>query len=97
MYQKFIITQDGLLKFGVVYLHHNLLTHGEDGTGGGGLWKRDPLRNAILLYGQSFEFGKPDFSILKKIDWQGSGSTPTALLYLPKWPDESIVEPIYVK
>lgn len=97
MYQKFIITQDGVLKFGRVYLHHDLLSYEEDGTGGGGLWKHDPLRGAVLLYGRSFEFGPPDFSFLRKIDWQGMGGKPSALLYLPKWPDESIAEPVFVK
>lgn len=97
MYQKFIITQEGVLKFGIVYLHHDLLDYGEDGTGGGGLWKYDPLRASILLYGRSFEFGEPNFSILKKIDWSGMKQTPVPLLYLPIWPDESIAEPVYVK
>jgi hypothetical protein len=83
MYQKFIITRDGVLKFGKVYLHHDLLDFGEDGSGGGGLWKHDPLRGAILLYGRSFEFGLPDFDILRKIDWKGSGGTPSPLLSLP--------------
>ena len=97
MYQKFIITQDGVLKFGRVYLHHDLLSWGEDCTGGGGLWKMDPLRGAIMLYGRSFEFGQPNFSTLRRIDWSGAGGTPSALLYLPQWPDESVVEPVYVK
>jgi hypothetical protein len=50
-----------------------------------------------MLYGRSFEFGQPDFSTLRRIDWSGAGGTPSALLYLPKWPDESVVEPVYVK
>ena len=29
MYQKFIINQDGVLKFGRVYLHRDLLSQGE--------------------------------------------------------------------
>ena len=29
MYQKFIINQDGVLKFGNVYLHRDLLDKGE--------------------------------------------------------------------
>lgn len=97
MYQKFIITQDGVLKFGRVYLHHDLLSYGEDGMGGGGLWKHDPLRGAVLLYGRSFEFGPPDFALLRRIDWQGMGGKPSALLYLPKWPDESIAESVFVR
>ena len=97
MYQKFIITQDGVLEFVTVYLDDGLLSYGEDGTGGGGLWKHDPLRGAVLLYGRSFEFGPPDFALLRRIDWQGMGGKPSALLYLPKWPDESIAEPVFVR
>lgn len=97
MYQKFIITNDGVLKFGRVYLHHDLLSYGEECTRGGGLWKNDPLRGAIMLYGRSFEFGPPDFSALRKIEWSGLGDAPNVLLYMPKWPDETIVEPVFVK
>ena len=41
MYQKFIITQDGVLRFGNVYQHRELLKWGETCPHGGGLWKRD--------------------------------------------------------
>ena len=61
MYQKFIINQDGVLKFGRVYLHRDLLSQGEECPYGGGLWKIDEGRGAILLYGRSFDFGAPDF------------------------------------
>ncbi len=30
MYQKFIITQDGVLRFGHVYLHRDLFSFGEE-------------------------------------------------------------------
>ena len=59
MYQKFIINQDGVLKFGRVYLHKDLLQPGEQCVFGGGLWKIDEGRRAILLYGRSFDFGPP--------------------------------------
>ena len=55
MYQKFIINQDGVLKFGNVYLHRYLLDKGERCPYGGGLWKIDEKRGAILLYGRSFD------------------------------------------
>ena len=96
MYQKFIINQDGVLKFGNVYLHKDLLSHREKCIYGGGLWKIDHSRNAILLYGRSFDFGPPDFSYVKRIDWSGVGGTPQSLLYLPQWPDETIVQPIMI-
>lgn len=37
MYQKFIINQNGTLKFGHVYLHKDLLGFGEKCCYGGGL------------------------------------------------------------
>ena len=45
MYQKFIITQDGVLRFGNVYQHCELLKWGETCPYGGGLWKRDEARD----------------------------------------------------
>ena len=41
MFQKFIINRDGVLKFGHVYLHRDMLAPGEQCTYGGGLWKID--------------------------------------------------------
>ena len=75
MYQKFIINQDGVLKFGNVYLHRYLLDKGERCPYGGGLWKIDEKRGAILLYGRSFDFGLPDFDFLRSVDW--SSNCPT--------------------
>lgn len=97
MYQKFIITQQGTLKFGFVFLHYDLLGPGENMAYGGGLWKHDPSRDAILLYGRSFDFGLPQFEQLKNIDWKGGGGTPKPLFFLPQWPDESILEPVFVR
>lgn len=96
MYRKFIITQDGILRFGIVYQHNELLDYHEHGDGGGGLWKYDPLRDAILLYGRSFEFGPPDFSSLQRVDRTGVGYNNATLLYLPKWPDESVAVPVSI-
>ena len=66
MYQKFIINQNGVLKFGNVYLHRELLNRGERCPFGGGLWKVDNNRGAIVLYGRSFDFGRPDFDFLAR-------------------------------
>ena len=41
MYQKFIITDDGELRFGNVYHHRNLLRWDESCHYGGGLWRID--------------------------------------------------------
>jgi hypothetical protein len=96
MYQKFIINQDGVLKFGRVYQHRDLLDWHEDCPYGGGLWKIDESRGAILLYGRSFAFGLPDFSGLRRIDWSTLGGKPRPLLYLPHWPNEEHVVPVSV-
>lgn len=68
MYKKFIITQDGVLRFGTVYLHRDLLPPGDPVCFGGGLWEVDNQRRCILLYGRSFDFGPPDFSRARRLD-----------------------------
>ena len=96
MYQKFIINQDGVLKFGNVFMHRDLLQRGERCPYGGGLWKIDNSRGAVVLYGRSFDFGVPDFDFVKRVDWTPLGGKEHALLYLPHWPDEGEVVPIEV-
>lgn len=49
MYLEFIINQDGALKFGHVYPHKDLLAADEQCVYGGGLWKVNKSRGAILL------------------------------------------------
>lgn len=97
MYQKFIINQEGVLKFGHVYLHRDLLKVGEQCLYGGGLWKADESRRAILLYGRSFDFGLPDFDHVHRIEWNGIGGNPMPLFYVPNWPNEDILIPVYAK
>lgn len=94
MYQKFIINQDGVLKFGHVYLHRELLDRGEQCPYGGGLWKVDEKRGAILLYGRSFDFGVPEINRITRIEWSGVGGKPMPLLFLPHWPEEERLIPI---
>lgn len=97
MYQKFIINQDGVLKFGTVYLHRDMLAMGERCVYGGGLWKVDHSRQAIILYGRSFDFGPPDFEFVRRIDWNGVGGKPCTLLFMPHWPDETELYPVCIK
>lgn len=97
MYQKFIINQDGVLKFGRVYQHRELLSWGERCAYGGGLWKINEDRQAILLYGRSFAFGTPEFSALRRIDWSGLGGTPRPLFFLPHWPSEEQLVPLFIQ
>ena len=97
MYQKFIINQEGVLKFGRVYQHRDLLDWNEDCPYGGGLWKLDEGRRAILLYGRSFAFGAADFNQVRRIEWSGIGGTPYPLFFLPHWPKEESMIPVYAK
>lgn len=97
MYQKFIITDSGVLRFGHVYLHRELLDIGEECPYGGGLWKIDEARACILLYGRSFDFGGPDFNRVRRIDWSGLCGKPRPLFYLPHWPNEEVMEPVYAQ
>lgn len=97
MAQKFIIKQDGVLKFGRVGLHLDLLGPGEQCPYGGGFWQIDEGRGAIVLYGRSFDFGAPDFEYVRRIDWTALGGTPRPLLFLPHWPDADVVEPVFAR
>lgn len=97
MYQKFIINQAGVLKFGNVYQHRDLLEWGEECPYGGGLWKMDEERRVILLYGRSFAFGAPRFEYVRCVQWAGIGVTPRPLFFLPHWPSEEGMQPVYVK
>ncbi len=92
MYQKFIITSEGELKFGNVYHHRNLLRWDEACTYGGGLWRIDKERGAVVLYGRSFEFGAPSFNGLRYVNWDGIDGKERPLFYQPHWPyDETLV------
>ncbi len=95
MYNKFIITLDGEIKFGNVFLHKDLLPQGEHICHGGGLWKIDNQRGCILLYGRSFEFGPPDFEFAKRINkTEFPGSLGYPMFYTRGWADETVLEPI---
>lgn len=59
MYQKFIINQDDVLKFGHMFLHCDLLAYDDSFSYGGGRCKVDENRRIVLLYGRSFDFGPP--------------------------------------
>jgi hypothetical protein len=92
MYQKFIITDDGVLKFGNVYHHRNLLRWDEGGRYGGGLWRIDETRGIVILYGRSFEFGAPSFERVRYINWDGIDGVERPVFYQPHWPyDETLI------
>ena len=92
MYQKFIITDEGELRFGNVYHHRNLLRWDEGCSYGGGLWRVDEEREAVILYGRSFEFGTPEFGGLRYVNWGGIDGVERPIFYQPHWPyDETLV------
>lgn len=95
MYRKFVITADGLLKFGTVHMHKDLLDFGEECEYGGGMWQIDSSRGVVALYGSSYDFGNPDLDMVRRVDWSGLGGTPRPLIYFPNWPDEIGMRPLY--
>lgn len=94
MQRKFVITSDGVLRFGYVDRHYDLLPIGQDECFGGGLWLIDTARGIVVLYGRSFDYGTPDFSRVRRVEYEQSGIPRLPLLYYPNWPDQSIVEPV---
>jgi len=95
MYNKFIISKDGTMILGNVYLHRELLPKGEDTCHGGGLWKIDNQNGRLLLYGKSFDFGYPDFGALRSVDRSDfPGNMNLPMFYMRKWVDEEILEPV---
>lgn len=59
--QKFIITDKGVFKYGNVRMHRDLLAAGESCIGGG-FYEFDYISNRLLLSGQSYDFGRPQWS-----------------------------------
>lgn len=66
MAQKFIITNTGHFRFGNVNLHRNLLRPGEDCLGGG-FYEFDYSSARMILYGKSYDFGRPAWSLLPSL------------------------------
>ena len=94
MYQKFIITGDGVLRFGKVYQHRELLRRNEDCPYGGGLWQYDAERGAMLLYGRSFAYGPPSVECIEEVDWDSADVNPCPLFFLPEWPYSERLQPV---
>lgn len=97
MYNKFIITIDGEIRFGNVFLHRELLPKGHTTCHGGGLWQIDNQRGCILLYGRSFDFGLPKFELAHSIDrTKLPGSLGYPMFYVRHWQDDEILEPVNI-
>lgn len=94
LYKKFVITDDGTLRFGEVYHHRNLLRSNECCIRGGGLWRVDNERGIIVLYGRSFEFGTPSFDAPVYPDWNGIDGVERPIFYQPHWPYDEMLLPV---
>ncbi|MCR4769517.1 MAG: hypothetical protein K5874_04820 [Bacteroidaceae bacterium] len=93
--QKFVITLDGELRFGDVNRHKGLLPMGDNECHGGGFWKIHEGGMSIALYGRSYDYGGPDFSMINSVDWAGIGGKFIPLIYYPNYPE--LDNPEYIK
>ena len=94
--QKFVITQDGELRFGDVRLHKDLLPWGDTECWGGGFWQVSANGLCIELYGRSYDFGAPDFAYLRSINREGLGGLTLPLIYYPLYPEPNGARQIFV-
>ena len=83
---KFIITDGGHLRFGMVTLHRDLLLPHEDCLGGG-FYEFDYVGNRMLLSGKSFDYGPPRWSRVKTLLVPESLQGMT-IVYRDHWGDE---------
>ena len=65
-YPKFIITQNGQLRLGMVALHKHLLLPG-DTCLGGGYWRINHALRQVELSGESSDYGRPQWHRLTHI------------------------------
>lgn len=61
MQPKFILTDTGHLRLGMVYMHKDLLLPGESCLGGG-YYEFDYINSRLLLSGKSYDFGRPKWN-----------------------------------
>lgn len=64
--RKFIITNKGMLRMGMVELHRDLLRPG-DMCYGGGYYEFDYVSNRLILSGESTDFGIPRWDWLDEL------------------------------
>ena len=65
-YPKFIITQDGYLRLGMVTLHRHLIEAGDECLGGG-YWRINHFAKEIELSGASSDYGAPQWHRINKL------------------------------
>lgn len=66
MAAKFIITSTDHFRFGFVNMHRDLLRPGEECLGGG-MYEFDYINSRMLLYGKSYDYGRPKWSMLNEL------------------------------
>lgn len=73
-YPKFIITQDGHLRLGMVKLHKHLMERG-DVCLGGGYWQVNHYARQVELSGASSDYGRPQWHRIDRVilpcDYEG--------------------------
>ena len=87
--RKFIITDKGVLRMGVVSLHRELLRFGET-CWGGGYYEFDYVSNRLILSGQSTDFGVPRWDWLDTLHVSHSFQG-LRIIYVPttrSWEDD---------
>jgi hypothetical protein len=65
--QKFILTQKGYLRCGIVHMHRDLLKDGDECIGGG-YYQLDYVSNILVLDRESFDYGEPRWNLLVQSD-----------------------------
>lgn len=84
---KFIITDDGFLRLGMVTLHRDLLMSHEQCLGGG-FYEFDYVSNQMILSGKSFDYGPPRWGKITDILKIPETLRGTAVVYRDNWGGE---------
>lgn len=63
---KFIITNGDALRFGMVTMHKDLLLPGEECLGGG-LYEFDYVEGKMKMWGKSYDYGRPKWSMVNNL------------------------------
>ena len=65
-YPKFILTQDGHIRLGMVMLHRHLIEAG-DVCLGGGYWRVNHATRQLELSGSSSDYGPPQWRRVSRV------------------------------
>ncbi len=91
-YPKFILTNTGSFRLGMVELHKDLLQQPGETCYGGGYYEFDFVGNRLILTGESYDFGKPRWDWLDTLK-VSSAYRGLRIIYVPanSWEDDFIV------